>query len=199
MVKYIKMDVVDAIKSRRAVRAWTDEDVDENAVNQVLESGRWSPSPLNSQPWHFTVVRNKETIEAMCKDAREGAFLKKAKVVIVVSVERKVVSESDAQNEERVKLIDWLAEHEQYTYAAAFAMENMWLTAWNMGLGACCVTVERSSTYQLTGIPQEQEIIASLALGHILGNPIPHRELDRKPLSEMVFYERYGTKDRHGQ
>jgi len=191
-----KMDVTDAIKSRRAVRAWTDEDVDENSVNQILECGRWSPSPLNSQPWHFTVVRNKETIEAMCNDAKEGAFLKKAKVVVVVSVERKVVSEKDAQNEERIKLIDWLAEHEQYTYAAAIALGYMWLAAWNLGLGACCVTIERSSTYQLTGIPQEQEIIACLALGHILGNPIPHRELDRKSITDVVFYEKYGNKEK---
>lgn len=188
------MDVIDAIKGRRAVRAWTDEEVSEEDLYKILECGRWSPSPLNSQPWHFTVVKNKETIEAMCKDAREGAFLKNAKVVIVVSVERKVVTEKDAENPERVSLINWLSEHEQYTYAAAFAMQNMWLTAWGMGLGACCVTVERRSTYQLLEIPQEQEIIASLAIGHILGNPIPHRDTDRKPLSEMVFREKYGVK-----
>lgn len=188
------MDVIDAIKSRRSVRAWTDEDVSQDILNKILESGRWTPSPLNSQPWHFVVVRNKETIEALCKDAREGSFLRFAKVVIVVSVERKVVTQTDSQNGQRIQLIDWLAEHNQYLYSAACALQNMWLTAWSLGLGACCVTLERSSTYKLLEIPDTQEIIACLALGHILGNPVQHKDSDRKPLPEIVNYEKYDGK-----
>jgi len=186
--------MTDTIRSRRAIRAWTDEDISDQDLMNILESGRWSPSPLNSQPWHFTVVRRKETIEAMCKDAREGAFLRNAKIVIVVSVERKVIPNADVQNTERVSLINWLAEHEQYTYSAAGALQNMWLTTWDMGLGACCVTIERKSTYELLGIPKEHEIIASLALGHILGNPVHHKDSDRKPMTEIISYERYGNK-----
>lgn len=189
------MDVIEAIKSRRAVRAWTDEEISNEVLSQILEAGRWSPSPLNSQPWHFIIVRNKKAIETLCKDAREGLFLKNAKVVVVVSVEKKVISESDIHNDERIKLIDWLTKHEQYTYSAACAMQNMWLAAWSLNIGACCVTLERYTTYHLLEIPQEQEIIACLALGHILGNPVPHREQDRKPISEMIFYEKYGAKD----
>lgn len=188
------MDILEVIKSRRAVRAWTDEDVSEAVLSQILESGRWSPSPLNSQPWHFVVIKNKETIEALCKDAREGGFLHNAKVVIVFCVERKVVAESDTQNAERISLIDWLAEHDQYVYSSVCALQNMWLTVWNLGLGACWVTLERTSAYKLLEIPEDKEIIGSLALGHILGNPVPHKDTDRKPLSEMVFYEKYGLK-----
>jgi nitroreductase len=190
------MDVIEVIKSRRAVRAWTDENITHETLNQVLEAGRWSPSPLNSQPWRFTVVQDKEKIEALCKDAREGAFLRKANVVIVVSGERKVINENDKQNEERIKLIEWLAAHEQYTYSAAIALGYMWLAAWSLNIGPCCVTVDRKSTYELLGIPEEHEIIAGLALGHILGNPVPHREQDRKPLSEIVYYEKYGATEK---
>lgn len=190
------MDVIEAIKTRRAVRAWTEEDIADDLLTQILEAGRWSPSPLNSQPWHFTIVKNRDTIDALCKDAREGSFLRMAKVVVVISVDRAVITPSDSQNEERVALIKWLAEHDQYVYSATCALQNMWLAAWSLNLGGCWVTVDKNATYGLLNIPQEQEIVGSLALGRILGVPVPHNENNRKPLSEMVFYEKYGVKEK---
>lgn len=192
------MDVIDAIKSRRSVRAWTVDKVTEENLQQILESGRWSPSPLNSQPWHFVVIKNKETIEALCKDAREGSFLKNADICIVISTEKEVINPTDFQDSERISLISWLKDHDQYEYSAVCALLNMWLTAWNLGIGGTWVTVDRQSTQALLGIPENEVIIGSLALGHILGNPVPHRETDRKPLSEFIFFERYGQTNKNG-
>ena len=58
------MNTIDAIRTRRSVRAWTDQNIPDDMLTQILEAGRWSPSPLNSQPWHFIVVRKKETLAA---------------------------------------------------------------------------------------------------------------------------------------
>lgn len=43
-----------------AVRNWTSQDIPDTVLEQVLEAGRWAPSPLNSQAWTFIVIRNKE-------------------------------------------------------------------------------------------------------------------------------------------
>ena len=189
------MDVFEAIKSRRSVRAWTQADIPKETLSLILEAGRWSPSPLNSQPWHFIVIKNRQTIETLCSQAREGSFLKFANTCIVITAKEEVLSSDGFENEERVSLISWLKEHDQYLYSAVCTLQNMWLAAWSMGLGGCWVTVDKASTSKLLEIPDNEKIIGSLALGYILGTPVAHKDNDRKPLSEMVFVEKYGVRE----
>ncbi len=190
------MEVIEAIKSRRSVRAWTEEEVGDEMLAQILEAGRWSPSPLDSQPWHLVVVKKPETIQTLAQTAKEGGFMRSAKVCIVVSTEKQVMTEQEVQNQERKELIVWLAEHNQYEYAAAAALQDMWLAAWSLGIGACWVTMDRETTYLTLEIPREQVVIGSLALGHIRGSPVPHNEENRKPIGEMVFWEKYGVREK---
>lgn len=177
------MQTIEAIKTRRSVRGWNDKDISEEILLGILEAGRLAPSPLNSQPWHFTVVRDKEMINQLVKKAGHGSFLTTAKVVIVVTVSHEA------------KVDEWLSEHEQHIYSGVCAMENMWLAAWDAGVGSCWVTLDEKTTRALLAIPKEQKLLGSLAIGYPDSEPKPHKEQDRKPLSEMVSYEKFGQKE----
>jgi nitroreductase len=48
------------VQQRRSIRAFTNEPVSDEMVDQVIEAGRWAPSGTNSQPWEFVVVRDQE-------------------------------------------------------------------------------------------------------------------------------------------
>jgi nitroreductase len=50
------MDVYEAVKSRRAVRGFTDEPVPREVLARVLSAAAWSPSGSNIQPWNVYVV-----------------------------------------------------------------------------------------------------------------------------------------------
>jgi nitroreductase len=50
------MDVYEAVRSRRAVRAFTDEPVSREVLERVLSAAAWAPSGSNIQPWHVYVV-----------------------------------------------------------------------------------------------------------------------------------------------
>jgi nitroreductase len=50
------MDVYEAVKSRRAVRGFTDQLVPREVLERVLSAARWSPSGSNLQPWHTYVL-----------------------------------------------------------------------------------------------------------------------------------------------
>ncbi len=54
------MDVMEAIRARRSVRAYQDRPVEEEKLNCVLEAGRLAPSAKNLQDWKFIIVRDKE-------------------------------------------------------------------------------------------------------------------------------------------
>jgi len=43
--------IVEAIKSRRSIRQFREVPVSDELLNQILESGLWSPSGMNNQPW----------------------------------------------------------------------------------------------------------------------------------------------------
>ncbi|MBB3458923.1 nitroreductase [Rhizobium sp. BK313] len=50
------MDVYEAVKSRRAVRRFTDRDIPKEVLERVLSAAAWSPSGSNLQPWNTYVV-----------------------------------------------------------------------------------------------------------------------------------------------
>ena len=50
------MDVYEAVKSRHAVRAFTDRPVPKEALCRVLSDSAWAPSGSNIQPWRVYVL-----------------------------------------------------------------------------------------------------------------------------------------------
>ncbi len=50
------MDLIEAIKARRSVRAFKSDPVPQEVLLQLIEVARWSPSWENVQPWELTVV-----------------------------------------------------------------------------------------------------------------------------------------------
>ena len=80
----MKMDVFKAIKGRRSVRAFTDEPVSEEEINQLLDAARWAPSAGNIQPWEFIVVRDAKVKRGLVEAALNQTFIEEAPVVLVV-------------------------------------------------------------------------------------------------------------------
>ena len=50
------MNVTDAVTSRRSIRAFTDQPVDQAVLRQVLETAQRAPSGGNTQPWHAVML-----------------------------------------------------------------------------------------------------------------------------------------------
>ena len=66
------METFDAIRTVLAVRHFKDTSIPEPIVQQIVEAGRLTASGSNSQPWHFIVVRDKETLRQLGQLARTG-------------------------------------------------------------------------------------------------------------------------------
>ncbi|MBU4340615.1 MAG: nitroreductase family protein, partial [Euryarchaeota archaeon] len=78
------MNVIEAIKSRRSVREFTDEGVTDTALEEIIDAGRWAPSGLNNQAWKFIVVRDEGTKEKLSGLTHYGSIIKNAPVLIAV-------------------------------------------------------------------------------------------------------------------
>lgn len=64
------MDLTEAIYSRRAVREFTDEAVDEKMLRQLIDAAIQAPSAVNEQPWFFSVVLDKELLARISREAK---------------------------------------------------------------------------------------------------------------------------------
>ena len=61
------MHVEEAIRSRRSIRAFTDQEVPREKIEKILELSQRAPSGTNTQPWH-TYVCTGEVKDAISRD-----------------------------------------------------------------------------------------------------------------------------------
>ena len=75
------MEMHKGIRTRRSVRSYRDGDVSDELINKLLNAAMLAPSAGNQQPWHFIVVRNRQTLDAVptfhpyCKMITQVPFL----------------------------------------------------------------------------------------------------------------------------
>ncbi len=110
---------MEAILKRRSVRQYKDEDVDEGSLKKILAAGMSAPSAGNEQPWHFIVVKQKKTLQAL------GACGPYARAAAVAPLAIVVCGELALERHKGYWVQDCSA-----------AVENMLLEVVSLGLGA---------------------------------------------------------------
>ncbi|MDI9619400.1 MAG: nitroreductase family protein [Candidatus Nezhaarchaeota archaeon] len=170
------MDVLEAIKSRRSIRKFRKESLPPKTVREILEAGRWAPSARNSQPWRFIVIRDEELKRRIAEATSAGKFLADASIGVAVVVNPKAT---------RHPVED-----------GANATMNMLLAAHSMGLGACWIgsygSPYEEEVKQLLEVPRDWLLISIIALGY----PAEKPESSRIELKELVYVDRFGSKER---
>ena len=179
------MDIMDAIKGRRSIRAYKPDAVPEEKIQVVLEALRWAPSWANTQCWEVVVVRDPKLKSELAGTLSRGnpalSSMTEAPVVIVLCALRGVSGYH--RGEVTTDKGDW------FMFDAGVAMENLCLAAHGLGLGTVIVGLfDHQKTAQILGVPKKSEVVAMTPLG------VPARAggtTKRKEMSEFVFYDGY--------
>lgn len=177
------MDILELIMQRRAVRAYTDQALKESDIESILLAGQYAPSPLNSQPWHFTLIRNKDKLGILAEKALHASFLSQAQLLIILTVDTSI------------NIDKWLKQHNQHLYSGAAAMQNMWLAASALDIGCCWVSLDEAFTKELISIPKEHTLIGGLSLGYPKEPLKAHLEEDRKALLLLTSFEKFNLQE----
>lgn len=85
-------DVLEAIKTRRSRRAFTDKAVEPEKIKALFEAARWAPSANNEQPWTYIYATPDQTElwDKILSTLNEGNRLwAKNATLLVVSLARK--------------------------------------------------------------------------------------------------------------
>lgn len=111
------------ILSRRSIRRYQQEQLKNEALEKILEAGKFAPSGVNQQSWHFTIVQNTEMLERInegCKkllqrsDSNFSVFYN-APTLIIVSGDSKAITPQ---------------------YDCTLALGTMFLAAASLGIGS---------------------------------------------------------------
>lgn len=168
------MECIEALKTRRSIRKFTDKNPDLNIIIKAISIARYAPSAKNSQPWRFIIIRDKKIIDKLSRLHRGASPLSNAKIAVVVIANKE---ESPVS----------------YMVDASLATMYLWLALHCMGLGAVWIQTLRNTNEinNILGIPNNYVPVAILAIGYPDEKPEPR---PRRPLSEIVYIDKYGNK-----
>lgn len=68
-----KNQVIETIMTRRSIRAYKDQAVPKELLDQVVECGIWAPNAINAQQWEVRVVQSEEWINSATQAAKVAA------------------------------------------------------------------------------------------------------------------------------
>lgn len=166
-------EVLNAIRSRRTIRRFKSDPIDEEKIQMILEAGRWAPSFSNLQPWRFVVIKDpglRNALERISKETVLHWGIKEAPIVILVCVDERIDSLHPLE-------------------AGAVAAQNMALAAHSLGLGAGWTgiwgTKAEGAVQKFLGLPQTCRVVSLLPIG----KPDESPEGSRKPLKEFTQFK----------
>ncbi len=170
------MEFTELIKSRYSVRAYKPDPVEDEKLQAVLEAARLAPTACNYQPFRIIVIHTEGRQQELKRIYGADWFTQPPIVICMCCVS------SDAW----VRRVDSKA-HGQID--AAIAMDHLILAAANEGLGTCWICAfDPSAARTILGLPEGVEPVAFTPLGYPADPP---REKTRKPLAELVSYEKW--------
>lgn len=164
-------ETLQVIRNRRSVRAFMPEQIKDEELKGIIDAGIYAPSANNQQPWHFTVIQNKELIERLNNGFKELA--KKSDNDYI-----KRVGENDKfhvfYNAPTVVLISGNENIMSAAVDCSAAAENMLIAAESLEIGSCWVgfinyllNSEMGKEYiKELGIPEGYKQLHAVALGY---------------------------------
>jgi len=167
------MNVLDAIRHKRAIRKFQDRPLPDDVLSAIVNAGRRSQSSKNSQPWHFVVVRERETLRALSTLGTFAGHLAGAAAAIVITTPDP-------------------ASRWSVMFDAGQSASYMQLAAWELGVGSCLATIyEPEQAQELLGVPAGWHIRAAISFGYAAEAQSPPKRGGRRQLADVVHYERW--------
>jgi len=163
------MDAIEVLKTRRSVRAFTPQPVPREVIEEIIDCGRLAASANNVQPWEFVVVTDAALRRRLGEATDHGKFIADSPVCVVVLCR----------------------ETKYYLEDGSAATQNILLAARAYGLGSCWVAGDKKpyapAICRLLGAPEGSKLVSMVALGY----PAEHPEKPKRPVSDVLHWERY--------
>lgn len=174
------MDLIEAIYSRRAVREFTAEPVNEKILQQLIDAAVQAPSAVNQQPWSFSVVRDKALLARISHEAKAHT-LRTTPIGLASHHFQEILSNPNFDIFYRAPALILISAVAQSPWAVedcSLAAQNMMLAARASGLGTCWIGFAQAWLGTPEGkaalnLPATYVPVAPIIVGHPKSAPPP--------------------------
>ena len=169
------MDFLELTRRRYSVRSYKSDPVEKEKLSRILDSARLAPTAANRQPYQLIVIHTADREAELLRIYSKVWFVEAPIVICACGMPAKNWVRKDGKNYNDVDV--------------AIVMDHLILAATAAGLGTCWIAAfDPAAAREVLGLPDGIEPIAFTPLGYAADQP-PRKK--RKPLSELVRYERW--------
>ena len=176
-------EVTREIRKVRQARLYEPKPVPEDVITELLEIARWTGSSRNTQPWEFIVITDPEQLRKISQVRTPINWVADAPLAIAIVLNGESAV-SEAFDEGRVT-------------------ERLLIAARLLGLGGGTAWFgdqdQQATAKEILGIPAERTARSVVVIGYPTTTK-DHRPnpamAGRRPLEELVSYDRFGKRER---
>lgn len=168
-------EVFETIRTKSAVRQFTDEPIPDDVVHEILDAGRLSGSSKNTQPWHFVAVRDRDVLQALAEAGTYAGHLAGAALGVVIV-------ESD----------DPPSGTPDFDFGRA--TQNMMLAAWAHGIGSVMAYFHQAEkAAEALDLPDGYKARWGISFGHPADEQLVPSVVSggRRPFDDVVHWDRW--------
>lgn len=167
------MNALDAIKSRRSIRAFSDKPIAKDILRSLVDAARLAATARNIQPWEFVVVTDRNIMKKIGEIAETGRFIAEAASCIAV----------------------YCQDTKYYLEDGCAATENILIAAAAQGLGSCWVAGDKkpycAQISRLLNAPATYKLVSLIALGYPSSPDTTSKMIPKRKLDELIHWERF--------
>ncbi len=176
------MELQECIRTRRSIRKFTDESVSHELLEQVVSLAAWAPSWKNTQISRYLVIEDPEALHTICEQyaSFNARIIGGCKALIAQTFvkDRSGFERDGSFSTDRAG--GW-----QY-YDCGIAAQTLCLAAHEAGLGTVIMGIfDRKGLEEYLQLPENQELMALIAIGHPAEEPAGPK---RKDVETLLSY-----------
>lgn len=172
------MDLMDAIRQRRAVRDFTPQDVPRATLIELLGAATQAPSAMNRQPWAFCVFQGRNRLKAYSDRIKAHVLATRAPSFELHGPDEMLADPAYNVFYNAGTLLVICAKSTEFDPAedCCLAAENLMLAAHGLGLATCPIGFARSwlnlaEVKDELGIPVDLTPVFPLIIGYPAATP----------------------------
>jgi nitroreductase len=179
------LSVQDFIRTRRSVRKYVPKDIPFDLVVQIMESAKYAPFAGNIMNFKIIVVKNESKRKAISEACSQQHWMADAPVHLVIVAEPEKIERFYGTRGIRLYSVQGIAA----------AIQNMLLTATELGVGSCWVGAFDEEMIRSTlNMPEHLDIHAVITLGEPAEKPhLP----PRYRLEHYMFFDKWWGRQEH--
>lgn len=191
-------EVINLMKNHRSIRKYTNEEVSEEIIENLIAVAQHAPNSINGQQSSVIVIRDKETKEKIAEYAGGQTWVEQCPVFLVFVMDFYKSKVACEKNGRELNITDSVEAIMAGSVDVGIAMQNVVTAAESLGLGVVCIGGIRKNPrgmIKILNLPEYTYPVVGLCLGYPSDNSRLKPRMDSKVYAHREKYNQEAIKE----